>query len=120
LVAILAMIMLIKSERSYARSTAKALLNELIQGNWEHAFEYVNYHDGPVDEDVHIAYEEAKAIWVNRVKELQLRGTFLKDYSNLQIRMDDGWAQGNAVVTLVENGEEKRLELHIGFQKVDG
>lgn len=100
-----------------AQSAAKAMLTHLAQGNWEQAFEFVAYHDGPADAEVRISYEEARDVWTGRLAALERQGIFLKDFRDLKVRMDDGWAQGHAAVTLVEQGTETVTDVRIGFMK---
>ena len=74
-----------------ARSNANNFLTEVTKGNFEQAFDYVYYHDHASDEDVTISYEDAKKIWVDRVKRLKEEGTYIKSFQELVMRPDDGW-----------------------------
>jgi len=104
-----------------ARSNANNFLTEVTKGNFEQAFDYVYYHDHASDEDVTISYEDAKKIWVDRVKRLKEEGTYIKSFQELVMRPDDGWQNGYVTLTVVENGKEIIYEgVYIAFNKKDG
>jgi hypothetical protein len=88
------------------RNSASKFFTEIEEGNYEEAFEHVYFHDNAYDEDVSISYNDAKQIWINRVENLKVEGTYIKSYSGLQIRSNDGYPQGYVALTVVKNGKE--------------
>jgi hypothetical protein len=104
-----------------ARSNANNYLTQVTKGNFEQAFDYLYYHDHASDEDVTISYEDAKKIWVNRVKRLKEEGTYIKSFQELVMRPDDGWQNGYVKLTVIENGKEVIYDnVYIAFNKKDG
>ncbi|WP_461204901.1 zf-HC2 domain-containing protein [Clostridium sp. DL1XJH146] len=98
-----------------AKNSATKFFKNIKEENYEEAFEYLYYYDQASDLPPNISYEDAKEIWINRIKDLKENGTYLKSYNELQVRIDDSYAIGKLELTLVENGEEKTFETSIWF-----
>ncbi|UFJ40749.1 hypothetical protein LOK74_22605 [Brevibacillus humidisoli] len=103
-----------------ARYQAIRFLDHLTSGQFERAFDYVYYYNRAYDEEVTISEEEARKIWVDRVKRLKEQGTYVKAYQDLRVWQDDGWVNGRAVLSVVENGGEQRYEVYVAFNKEQG
>ncbi len=92
------------------RNSVSKFLTNIEEGQYEEAFEHVYFHNNAYDEDVTISQDEAKQIWVSRVEELKSEGIYIKSYSGIKIRSNDGYPQGYVTLTVVENGEERVYE----------
>ncbi|MCX7749660.1 MAG: hypothetical protein N2645_22630 [Clostridia bacterium] len=103
-----------------ARSNAKAFFENLKDGNFEKAFEYVYYYDGPADLEPKIQYEKAKDIWLDRVKGLKEQGVYLKDYENLNVYYDDSYPKGTVELVIRREGKEVKHKVDIWFSKKGG
>lgn len=93
-------------DTSQSRNAAKDVLENVIEGNYEKAFESVYYYDVASDLEPIISYEDAKSTWVNRVKGLKEEGTYLIDYSSLSVELDDAYPVGTVTLIVMENGEK--------------
>jgi len=102
------------------QKNASSFLQHLMAGEEEKAFDYLYFHDGAIDEEVKISYEDAKAIWVERVKKQRNQGTYIMDYHDLRIRSHDGWVDGDAKITVMNNGKPAIFDVSINFQPVNG
>ncbi|WP_134685708.1 hypothetical protein [Brevibacillus migulae] len=102
------------------QKNASSFLAHLMAGEEEKAFDYLYYFDGIIDEEVKISYEDAKAIWVERVKNERSQGTYIMDYHDLTITSHDGWVNGRAKITVMNNGKPAIHDVSIHFQPVDG
>ncbi|MBE4907504.1 hypothetical protein IMZ08_05430 [Bacillus luteolus] len=92
------------------RNSANKFFTKIEEGHYEEAFDYVYFHDNAYDEDVTITYDEARENWVSRVEQLKAEGNFIKSYSGIEIRSNDGYPQGYVTLTVVENGKERIYE----------
>lgn len=120
-VGILAVIFIINMGLGGARHNAHQFLTKITKGNFEAAFDYVYYFDNAYDEDVTISYEQAKQIWVSRVKQLREEGTYIKSFEDFDTRHDDGWENGYVALTVVEKGKEIIYEhVYIALNQREG
>jgi hypothetical protein len=94
---------------------AKGLLTNVKNGDFEQAFNYVDYYDIGDDVKSEISFEKAKNIWTSRMKNLQNEGVYLIDYKNLKIYKDDGYPKGRVTVQLSENGVIREYKCGIHF-----
>jgi hypothetical protein len=95
--------------------SANKFLKSLVQENYEQAFKYVYYYDVASDLSPQISNKKAKSIWIDRVKTLKDKGTYIKGYRDLRVRLDDTYPIGTVTLTIVEQGQEKTLEMNIWF-----
>lgn len=98
-----------------SRSVANNFLSELEQGDFDEAFEYVLYFDVASDIQPTISYENAKQIWVERVKQLKENNTYLKEYKDLTVWIDDGAPRGKVIIVVVEKGKEREYTVYLQF-----
>lgn len=93
-----------------SRNATQGVLDNLIKQDYEKAFESVYFYDRASDLEPTISYEEAKNKWVQRVKALKESGTYVVDYKNLNVKLEDTYPEGTVDLVIVENGEEKIKE----------
>jgi hypothetical protein len=97
------------------------LLDNVIDSNYEEAFEHVFYFDRATDLKPTITFEEAKEQWITRVKNLKDQGVYIKDYRNLKVWEDDGATKGTVSLVIIKNGEKiTRESVHLWFSKQNG
>jgi hypothetical protein len=101
--------------RMLSQSSANNFFQNLIQENYEQAFRYVYYYDAASDLPPQISYSKAKSIWIDRVKALKDKGTYVKEYTNLRLRSDDTYPIGTVTLTIVEQGQEKTIQMNVWF-----
>lgn len=77
--------------------------------NYEAAFEGIHFYDVASDLPPSIPYEEAKEIWSERVRYLKENGTYMVDYKNLYVELDDTYPVGKVDLAMMINGEEKYI-----------
>lgn len=92
----------------------------LAAGEFEKSFEYVAYYDSYSDREPQISYEDARQIWVSRVKELKKNGLYLIEMERIQILIDDGYPIGKVDVTILANGTEKSVTQDVHFMRLCG
>lgn len=93
-----------------SRSAAKGVLDNVINQNYEEAFESVYFFDRESDSEPTISYEDAKKKWIKRVTDLREKGVYLVDYNQLRVRLDDTYPRGSVDLVIIENGEKKIKE----------
>jgi hypothetical protein len=98
-----------------SQAGTKKFLKNLAQQNYEQDFEYVHYYDVASDLPPQISYNRAKSIWTNRVKALKDKGTYVKGYKDLFVRLDDTYPVGTVSLIIVEEGQEKTVNMNIWF-----
>jgi hypothetical protein len=103
-----------------AQASAKRFLKNLVQENYEKAFEYVHYYDDASDLPPQISNSRAKSIWIDRVKSLKDKGTYIKGYRDLNIRLDDSYPVGTVTLIVIEQGQEKAVNMDIWFGSFNG
>lgn len=103
-----------------AQASAKRFFKNLVQENYEQAFEYVHYYDAASDLPPQISKSKAKSIWIDRVKALKDKGTYVKGYRDLNIRLDDSYPVGTVTLIVIEQGQEKALNMDIWFGSFNG
>lgn len=101
--------------RILSQYSANKFLQNLIQENYEQAFKYVYYYDVASDLSPKISNSKAKSIWIDRVKALKDKGTYVKGYTDLRIRLDDTYPAGTVTLIIVEEGQEKTIEMSVWF-----
>ncbi|WNF24421.1 hypothetical protein [Mesobacillus jeotgali] len=102
-----------------SKKAAKHVLENLIEQNYETAFDGIHFYDEASDLAPTIPYEEAKGIWSERVRSLKEKGTYIVDYKNLSVELDDTYPIGT--VDLVVKSDEKEtlikdVSLWFGYQ----
>jgi hypothetical protein len=102
------------SAERQARLVAREFLEYLCRGAWVDAFTHVAYFDVASDLEPTVPYDQAKRVWVERVKKLQEEGVYVKSYSGLRTWTDDGYPQGEVTLTIIGKGREvfRRYRLH--------
>jgi hypothetical protein len=98
-----------------SQASAKKFFKSLAQQNYEQAFEYVHYYDVSSDLTPQISYNRAKSIWIDRVKALKDKGIYVKGYKDLSVRLDDTYPVGTVSLIIVEEGQEKIVNMNIWF-----
>lgn len=94
---------------------ARNFFANVKNGNFEQAFNYVDYYDIGDDVKPEISFEKAKNIWTSRMKNLKNEGVYLIDYNDLTVFKDDGYPIGDVMIRLSENGVVKEYKCHIHF-----
>lgn len=90
-----------------SRNAVKGVLDNVIDQNYEEAFESVYFYDIASDLEPIISYEEGKKRWIQQVKELGEQGIYLVDYKKLRVDLDDTYPVGSVDLVFMENGEKK-------------
>ena len=106
--------------RYSAHTSANKFFKNVIESQYEEAFKYVHYYDGPSDHTPAISYNTAMEAWVHRMRALKEKGTYIKGYNGLQIRVDDTYPQGRVNLVIVENGKEITRTESIWFSRSSG
>jgi hypothetical protein len=102
-----------------SKQAAKHVLENLKEQNYEAAFDRIHFYDVASDLSPTIPYGEAKEIWSKRVQSLKENGTYLVDYKDLYVELDDTYPTGKVDLVMMINGKKKYLEdvsLWFGFQ----
>ncbi|MEH7225383.1 hypothetical protein V7112_16365 [Bacillus sp. JJ1566] len=97
-------------DKTQSRNAAKGVLDNVIEQDYEKAFESVYYFDQASDLEPIISYEDAKNKWIQRVTDLRENGVYLVDYNLLRVRLDDTYPRGSVDLVIMENGEKKIKE----------
>ena len=104
-----------------AKRAAADVLDRLVEKNYGKAFESVYFYDEASDLDPTITYESAKSKWTKRVKELSEKGTYVVDYKNLIVKLDDSYPVGTVDLVIMENGIENVIEdVSLWFGRTEG
>lgn len=107
-------------ENFMVKQAATRVLDNVIESNYDKAFENVYYFDRASDLEPTISYKDAKNQWIERIEKLEQNGIYIKDYSNLRVWQDDGYPRGKVNLTIMKNGEEiQRDSINIWFAKND-
>ena len=97
-------------DSSESRNAAENVLDNLIKGNYEKAFDSVYYYDKASDLEPTISYIDAKNKWIERVKSLKTNGVYIVDYTQLRVELEDTYPVGSVNLVVMENGTEKIKE----------
>lgn len=101
-----------------SKNAAEKVLDNIIEGNFEKAFEGVYYFDQASDLEPSISYDQAKKRWVERVNSLSEDGVYIVGYDELQVVLDDSYPRGTVNLVIKENGVEKvKEEVDLWFGK---
>lgn len=101
--------------RESATTNANKFFRNLINNNYEDAFQYLYYYDVASDLEPQISFSKAKSIWVNRVMGFKEKGIYIKKYTNLKVEIDDTYPHGKVNLLIVEDGQEKIKEMTLWF-----
>ena len=93
-------------DRYQSRQAAKGTLDNLVNQNYEEAFETIYYFDVASDLEPTIHFNEAESKWIQRVNDLKERGTYVTGYKGLNVKLDDAYPIGNVDLIIMENGKE--------------
>lgn len=107
-------------DRYQTKQVAKEVLNHLVAEEYNQAFEGIHYYDKAFDLDPTIGFDEAKNIWVKRMKELKEDGTYVVEYEGLRVKLDDTYPRGEVNLILMENGKQtikKNVSLWFGYSR---
>lgn len=96
----------------------KNYLDDVKQGQFEQAFQYMDYYDEYEDVKPRISYETAKSTWILRMNDFKNDDLYLYDYKKLYVYKDDGYPYGRVTIFLYEKGKIKKLDCHIHFSKL--
>lgn len=102
-------------DQNQSRLAAKSVLENVINENYEKAFEGVYFWDIASDLEPEISFEDAKNKWISRVTELREEGTYVTDYSSLRVRLDDTYPVGTVDLIIMENGEKIIKNVRLWF-----
>lgn len=93
-------------DRYQSKQAAKGALDNLVNQNYEKAFENIYYFDVASDLEPTIKFKEAETKWTQRVKDLEEGGTYVTDYKGLKVKLDDTYPIGSVDLIIMENGKE--------------
>lgn len=111
----------IPTDKNQSKNAAKAVLDNVIEQNYEKAFASIYYFDEASDSEPTISYEEAKNRWIKRVKELKEQGVCVVDYRQLHVRLEDTYPVGTVDLILMENGEKVvKKDVYLWFAEREG
>ena len=74
-------------DQNQSRTAVKSMLDNVINENYEKAFESVYFWNVAFDLELTISYEDAKYKWIERIKHLKENGTYIIDSSSLRVRL---------------------------------
>ncbi len=114
IILVLIVILIIKTDfvgNGLIKNKVVDFLEDLQNGDFESAFDNVAYFDESSDLPPKILYDNAKSIWIKRVKAQKEEGTYLKDYKDVKVWTDDGYPMATAKIILMENGTEKTYKV---------
>lgn len=94
------------ADRYQSRQAAKGALDNLVNQNYEKAFESIYYFDVASDLEPTINFKEAETKWIQRVNDLEEDGTYVTGYKGLKVKLDDTYPIGSVDLTIMENGKE--------------
>ncbi len=106
--------------RYQTHRSASRYYRHLAAGEFEKAFEYVAYYDEYSDLEPAVLHEDAKKVWVGRVKEMRQSGLYFAEVERIQVLIDDGYPMGKAYVTIVDQGVKTRVTQNICFARHSG
>ena len=92
-------------DQNQSRIAAKTVLDNVINEDYEKAFESVYFWDAASDLEPEISYMDAKEKWINRIKELKENEIYVIEYSSLRVHLDDSYPVGTVDLIAMENGE---------------
>jgi len=99
-----------------SRNAAKRVLDNVIDQEYEKAFESIYFYDVASDLAPIISYEDAKDKWIKRVKDLKEKNIYLIDYNHLRVHLDDTYPVGTVDLIFMENGKRAVKEnVHLWF-----
>lgn len=94
---------------------ATKLLDNTVSGNYAAAFKNIYYYNGPYDYNRTIEFDDAKHIWIDRLKAMKDKGIYLSSYSNLRTSFNDGSVYGSVDLIFYEQGKESKYHTLINF-----
>jgi len=97
-------------DKYQSKKAAVNVLDNVIDQEYEKAFESVYYYDLASDLQPTISYEDAKSRWIKRVKLVKEKGVYLVDYNQLHIRLNDTYPEGTVHLIIMENGKKVMKE----------
>lgn len=97
-------------DKTQSKNAAKGVLDNLIKQDYDKAFRSVYFYDRDSDLEPVIPYEEAKKKWIKRVTDLTEKGTYLVDYKQLRVNLEDTYPVGTVDLVMMEDGEKKVKE----------
>jgi hypothetical protein len=104
-----------------SRNAVKGVLVNVIEEDFEKAFESVHYYDIGSDLEPTISFNNAKNKWIERVKALKEQGTYVVGYNKLRVRLDDTYPVGTVDLILIENGKKiEKKDVRLWFAKGKG
>ncbi|THE09144.1 hypothetical protein E1I69_23495 [Bacillus timonensis] len=104
-------------DKYQSKTAAKGVLDNVIDQDYQAAFERVYFYDKAIDLEPIISYEDAKSKWIQRVKDLREQGIYLVDYNQLRVGLDDTYPKGTVDLVIMQNGEKsvkKDVQLWFG------
>ena len=108
-------------DQNQSRIAAKSVLDNVIDENYEKAFESVYFWDVASDLEPTISYEDAKYKWIKRLIDLKENGIYIIDYSSLRVWLDDAYPVGTVNLIVMENGERVlKKNIRLWFAPKDG
>jgi hypothetical protein len=108
-------------DKMQSRSAAKGVLDNVIEQDYEKAFESVYFYDRASDLEPIISYDDAKQAWIQRVTDLREQGVYLVDYNQLRVSLDDTYPKGTVNLVIMENGEKKvKEDVQLWFAQREG
>lgn len=120
LVVIFGMVFLIANYNVYrTEHRMKRFFEDVLNEQYEKAFDSVYYFEVSVDIEPEIKYEDAKQIWVARVKEAKSNKTYLAGFSKVNAYVSDSYMNGSARLTFFINGKEYEEDFYIGLSLKD-
>lgn len=109
------------TDKNQSRNAVEGVLDNVIDQNYEEAFKSVYIYDRASDLEPTISFNDAKTKWINRVKDLKERGTYVVGYSNLRVKLDDTYPVGTVDLVIMENGEKTvKKDVSLWFAKREG
>jgi len=98
---------------------AAAFLKHMVNKEYDEAFQYVEYYSVS-DLEPEMSYDDAKAIWIGRVKRQEQQGFFIESYEHLRTGYDDSYPRGRVLITVNMNGDVRKMECDIYFGRLSG
>lgn len=95
-------------------------LRQVVTEDFSNAFNNLYYYDKSTDVLTEISEGDAKQIWIDRMKNLSDKGTFLDDFKDVNVYSEDGYMRGTVVITLSEKGAPRIYETDLFFVKNEG
>ncbi|WP_017381746.1 hypothetical protein [Paenisporosarcina sp. TG-14] len=109
------------TDKNQSRNAVEGVLDNVIEQNYDEAFKSVYIYDRASDLEPTISFNDAKTKWINRVKDLKEKGTYVVGYSNLRVKLDDTYPVGTVDLVIIENGEKTvKKNVDLWFAKREG